>query len=296
MNTSEVFIEESKVQAFIRLLRPKQWTKNLLIFAALLFSINQINIENVYYASLGFVLFCTVSSCVYIFNDYIDREQDSHHPEKRHRPLASGALDPAFAIVAGAVLLFLSLAIALALNPMFFLILTVYFCLNVSYSVRLKYIVIVDIMTIAVGFVLRAVAGGVIIDVTLTPWFLICTLLLALFLAIGKRRHEVDLMQQNRSSSRKVLEYYSLEFLDQLSGIVTTSVVMSYALYTFTSGRTLYMMITIPLVLYGIFRYLYLIHVEKKGGSPEKVLLEDKPIFNTVVIYVISVAVILYCL
>lgn len=296
MNLSKVFINESKAQAFIRLLRPKQWTKNLLIFAALLFSANQINIVKVYYASFGFVLFCTVSSCVYIFNDYIDREQDSHHPEKRHRPLASGALDPAFAIVAGAVLLFLSLAIALALNPMFSFILTVYFCLNVSYSVRLKYIVIVDIMTIAVGFVLRAVAGGVIIDVTLTPWFLICTLLLALFLAIGKRRHEVDLMQQNRSSSRKVLEYYSLEFLDQLSGIVTTSVVMSYALYTFTSGRTLYMMITIPLVLYGIFRYLYLIHVERKGGSPEKVLLEDKPIFNTVVIYVISVTVILCCL
>lgn len=282
------------MEAFIHLLRPKQWTKNLLVFAALLFSINQVSIVKVYYASIGFALFCIVSSCVYILNDYLDRDQDSQHPEKRYRPLASGALNPAFAILAGAILLVSSLATALALNPMFFLILTVYFCLNVSYSVKLKHIVIIDIMTIAAGFVLRAIAGGVVIGVTLTPWFLICTLLLALFLAIGKRRHEVDLLQQNRGVCRKVLEFYTVEFLDQLNSIVTTSAVMSYALYTFTSGRTLYMMSTIPLVLYGIFRYLYLIHVEKKGGSPEKVLLEDKHIFTTVVIYVMSVAVILY--
>ncbi|WP_127530522.1 decaprenyl-phosphate phosphoribosyltransferase [Paenibacillus kobensis] len=274
-------------------LRPKQWTKNVLIFAALLFTFQQFNVHNVLTTIVGFFLFCFVSGCVYILNDFVDREADRNHPVKRHRPMASGRLNPGIAIVFGAFLLLASLGTAIAMRPLFGLILLIYFLMNVSYSLRLKHVVIVDIMIIAAGFVLRAIGGGVIIGVSFTPWFLLCTLLLSLFLAIGKRRHELMLLEQDKGTHRKVLEQYSFALLDQMNGIVTTATIMTYSLFTFTSGRTVHLMWTIPFVIFGIFRYLYLIHIEKKGGAPDRVLFEDKPILFTVILYGISVVTIL---
>ncbi|RJE90388.1 decaprenyl-phosphate phosphoribosyltransferase [Paenibacillus sp. 1011MAR3C5] len=280
-------------QLLVLQLRPKQWTKNLLIFAALLFSFEKISAWTLWHTWLGFLLFSFVSGCVYIINDYTDREADRNHPEKRFRPMASGQLNPKAALAFGAALFVGSLWVSYYLNPLFTGLLLFYFVLNVSYSLKLKHIVIVDIMVIAAGFVLRAIAGGLVIHVTITPWFLICTMLLSLFLAIGKRRHELCLLQNGKGTHRKVLDQYSLPLLDQLSSIVTTATIVSYSLFTFTSGRTIHLMWTIPFVIYGIFRYLYLIHIENKGGSPDSVLLQDKHILATVVLYVISVVCIL---
>lgn len=277
----------------LRQLRPKQWTKNLLVFAALLFSFERIAIETAAASVAGFLLFSFVAGCVYIINDVADREADRHHPTKRERPIASGALQPGVALAFGALLLSGSLVAAYMINPLFLALLIGYFALNVAYSFKLKHMVIIDIMTIAAGFVLRAIAGGLVIHVPFTPWFLLCTLLLSLFLAIGKRRQELVLLGRGVGSHREVLAHYSLPLLDQLTSIVTTATIMAYSLFTFTSGRTIHLMWTIPLVLYGIFRYLYLIHIEGKGGAPDKVLLEDKPLLATVVLYVISVVCIL---
>lgn len=207
--------------------------------------------------------------------------------------MASGELPPNLALVFGALLLIASLAVAYLLNPLFTGLLLLYFAMNVAYSFRLKHVVIIDIMIIAAGFVLRAIAGGLVIHVPFTPWFLLCTMLLSLFLAIGKRRHELYLLQSDVGSHRKVLDHYSFDLLDQMSSIVTTATIISYSLFTFTSGRTVHLMWTIPFVIYGMFRYLYLIHIEKKGGAPDKVLLEDRHILITVILYVVSVVVIL---
>lgn len=288
LNKENQWIESLFIQ-----LRPKQWTKNLLLFAALLFSPEAINLSNVISAGFGFLLFCFVSSCVYILNDYVDLEADRNHPVKRNRPMASGALNPVLALTFGAVLLLGSLTSSYFHNPLFTAVLAGYFALNVSYSFKLKHIVLVDIMAIAAGFVLRAIAGGLLIHVSFTPWFLLCTMLLSLFLAIGKRRHELFLFHEDINSHRKVLEKYSFPLLDQLNSIVTTAAIISYSLFTFTSQHTIQLMWTIPFVIYGIFRYLYLIHIEKKGGSPDRILFEDKHILFSVLLYVISVILIL---
>lgn len=274
-------------------LRPKQWTKNLLIFAALLFSFETMSLSIVMNTFLGFLLFSFISGCVYILNDYVDREADQNHPLKKNRPMASGALNPYVALTFGGFLLLASLIVSYFQNPLFSVLLIVYFVLNVLYSFILKHVVIIDIMVIAAGFVLRAIAGGLVIHVPFTPWFLICTLLLSLFLAIGKRRHELFLLENDKGTHRKVLDKYSLALFDQLNSIVTTATIISYSLFTFTSGRTIHLMWTIPFVIYGIFRYLYLIHVENKGGSPDRVLFEDKHILVTVILYVVSVVCIL---
>ncbi|GAB1156588.1 decaprenyl-phosphate phosphoribosyltransferase [Paenibacillus illinoisensis] len=275
-----------------KLLRPKQWTKNLLLFAALLFSFEEIRTETILTTLLGFILFSLVAGCVYILNDYVDRDRDRQHPVKQFRPIASGQVQPAYALLFGIILLILSVGIAFVMNPLFGGLCMVYFLLNVSYSFVLKHLVIVDMMTIAAGFVLRAIAGGVLIHVPFTPWFLICTMLLSLFLAIGKRRNELTLLEGNTGSHRKVLDNYSVTLLDQFNTIVTTATIISYSLFTFTSDRTIHLMWTIPLVIYGMFRYLYLIHMKNQGGSPDRVLFEDKPILVTVILYVVSVVVI----
>lgn len=279
---------------YIAVLRPKQWTKNLLVFAALIFSIKIVTVAMWGKCIAGFLLFSLVSGCVYILNDYVDREADSRHPEKRHRPIASGRLQPMRALAFGCILLIASFSMAFILNPWFSLLLLGYFMINVAYSMKLKHIVIIDIMVIAFGFVLRAIGGGLVIDIPFTPWFLICTMLLALFLAISKRRHELYLLSKNKGEHRKVLEQYSPELLNQLNSIVTTAAIMSYSLFTFTSGHTIHLMWTIPLVMYGIFRYLYLIHMKGKGGRPEEILLEDRHILTTVMLFAVMVVVVLY--
>ncbi len=279
---------------YLAVLRPKQWTKNLLVFASLIFSIKIVTMEMLLNCIAGFILFCLVSGCVYVLNDYIDREVDGKHPDKRHRPIASGRLKPKRALAFGLLLLLGSLGVAFVLNPWFSFLLFGYFIINVAYSMKLKHVVIVDIMVIAIGFVLRAIGGGLVINIDFTPWFLICTMLLALFLAISKRRHELYLLSVNKGEHRKVLEQYSTELLNQLNSIVTTAAIMSYSLFTFTSGHTIHLMWTIPLVMYGIFRYLYLIHMEGKGGKPEEVLLEDGHILATVMLFALMIVIILY--
>jgi len=274
-------------------LRVKQWTKNFLVFSAFIFSFKKATLEMFQNIVIGFFLFCFVSSCVYILNDFFDREADSKHPKKKNRPMASGALNPHFALVFATILLIALLTVALYINTLFAAVLLIYFILNVFYSISLKHVVIIDIMIISSGFVLRAIGGGIIINVQLTPWFLICIMLLALFLAVNKRRSEIILLQNNKEFHRKVLEKYSPELINQLNSIVTTATIMCYALFTFTSGHTIHLMWTIPLVIYGIFRYLYLIHIENKGGSPEKILLEDKHILFTVLFFTLLVIIIL---
>lgn len=278
---------------FIKQLRPKQWTKNLLVFAALIFTIPHININMIYDAMTGFFLFSLVSGCVYILNDFIDLELDRQHPDKKNRPMASGQLSPPLAIIVGILILAASLLISYQLSIWFGIILSLYFILNVAYSLHLKKVVIIDVMVIAAGFVLRAVGGAYAIGVPATPWFIICTALLALFLAISKRRHELILFQSQEGNHREVLDLYSPKLLDEMNSIVTTATIISYALFTFTSGRTIYLMWTIPFVIYGIFRYLYLIHIENKGGKPDEILLEDKPILITVLLYSAALVLIL---
>ncbi len=279
---------------FFEILRPKQWTKNVLVFAALLFSVKVATPMMLLNSLAGFSLFCLVSGCVYILNDYLDREADARHPEKCRRPMASGRIDPKAALCFGLLLGAASFAAAWRLEESFALLLGVYFSVNVAYSLWLKHVVIVDIMLIAFGFVLRAIGGGLVIGVAFTPWFLLCTMLLALFLAISKRRHELQLLHDGCGEHRRVLEQYSAELLNQLNSIVTTATIMSYSLFTFTSGHTVQLMWTIPIVMYGIFRYLYLIHMEGVGGRPEKVLLEDGHILSSVIVFALSVISLLY--
>lgn len=276
-------------------MRPEQWVKNVLIFAAPTFSLKIIDYMVIIKSIEGFFLFCFVSGCVYILNDFVDREADRNHPVKRYRPIASGLLNPYIALSAGAVILVASIYFSYYLGHLFSLLLSIYFIMNITYSFLLKNVVIMDVMTIAAGFVLRAIGGGLIVNVHFTPWFLICTMLLALFLAISKRRHELSLLQDNQVSYRKVLDKYSLQLLDQMNTIVATAAIISYALFTFNSGHSIYLMLTIPFVVYGIFRYLYLIHMEEKGSNPEKIIFEDKHILVTVLLYAISViAILLY--
>ncbi|WP_286166325.1 decaprenyl-phosphate phosphoribosyltransferase [Peribacillus frigoritolerans] len=270
-------------------LRPKQWTKNLIVFAAPLFSM-QLMHEGVFLKSLiGFFLFCFVSSCVYILNDFVDRKADRMHPEKKHRPMASGALNPLLALTFGFLLLISSIWAANIFNSLFAICLSIYFIINVLYSLKLKHIVLLDILLIASGFVLRAVGGALVINVPLTEWFLLCALWLSMFLAVSKRRHELFLLQKTQETHRKVLKNYSIALLDQYNSIFTTATIISYALFAFSSEHSEILMWSIPLVLYGICRYLYLIHQEGKGGKPEQVLLEDKPILITTIIYVLYI-------
>lgn len=276
----------------VKQMRPRQWSKNLLVFGAFLFSADSMNMEGLLASFVAFLLFCFVSGCVYILNDYVDREADRQHPEKAKRPMASGRLNPMTALLFGAVLLTLSLTAAFLQHVPFGFLLAAYFIMNVSYSLKLKHIVILDIMMIASGFGLRALGGALVIDAGFTSWFLMCVFCISLFLAIGKRRHEL-LLEHNKASHRKVLVSYSETLLNQLSGIVTAMTIMSYSLYTFISEHSIYLMWTIPCVIYGMFRYLYLIHVLGKGGKPEELLYEDKGILASTLVFGIAVILIL---
>ena len=283
-----------------RSMRPKQWTKNLILFAALIFSHNFLSPLYFFKTVVAFIIFCVISGCVYIINDLFDLKQDKNHPIKCTRPLASGALKPSVAIIATAVLLFLSIVSALLLTNLNFMLIALgYFILQIAYSTVLKHIVILDVFSIAAGFVLRAIAGAEVIEVPFSTWLLFCTILLSLFLALSKRRHELILLEDDAIHHRKILFEYSPYLLDQMISVVTASTVITYTLYTvseetvskFGTDRLKY---TIPFVLYGIFRYLYLIHQKNEGGSPEKVMLNDLPLLVCIMLYGITVGLILY--
>jgi len=284
----------SQLYWLFKTMRPKQWTKNLEIFAGIIFSKNLLVPELLGRAVAAFGLFCLISGSVYIVNDLVDLERDRVHPKKRRRPLAAGLLSVP---VAGAAVVLAgggSLAAAIYLDRLFGLVAVGYFLLVLTYSLWLKNIVIIDVLTIGMGFILRAVAGAVVIAAPISPWLLVCTYLLALFLALSKRRHERLLLEADAHTHRKILREYQPEMLDQMISVVTSSTVMAYSLYTFTAGHSRWLMATIPFVIYGIFRYQYLAHHKDAGGSPEVALLKDTPLLINVCLWVVVSALILY--
>jgi len=275
-------------------MRPRQWTKNLVIFAGVIFSQKLFTGSYLLHTFMAFICFCVLSGSVYTINDLVDMEKDRAHPKKKDRPLASGRLNPSLAALFVVCTTAVSLAGAFWLNVNFGFTAMTYFMMTLVYSFKLKNIVIIDVLTIAMGFVLRAIAGVLVISVDISPWLLVCTFLLALFLALTKRRQELVLLDEKAQSHRKILEEYRPEMLDQMISVATSSTVMAYSLYTFTSGHSIYLMATIPFVVYGVFRYQYLVHGKDMGGSPEVVFLRDKPLFVNVMLWVLVSAVILY--
>ena len=293
VNTKKATVLD-KVKGFISLVRPKQWIKNLFVFSALIFA--KLVFEPVYLRTvfLAFLSFCMISSCVYILNDIVDMEKDRLHPKKKTRPIASGLISKTEAWIFLAVLLPVSVAAGFLLQVYFGLILVVYFVNNVLYSVAVKHMVILDVMSIALGFLLRVIGGGVVIEVYISQWILLCTLLLSLFLGFSKRRNELVVLENGADSHRKILKEYSLEFIDNMLSIVTASTVMAYSLYTFSSKNNYFMMLTIPFVLYGIFRYQYIIYMKKEGGSPEETVLSDIPLIVCIFLWVVISVIVLY--
>jgi 4-hydroxybenzoate polyprenyltransferase len=287
------------IRALFTSFRPTQWFKNLVIFAALVFSRHLTDLSSGLTVLWAFLLFCLLSSGIYLINDLFDLQEDRKHPLKSKRPLPSGQLGQNTAAAVAGLLVLASLGLSYLLQPAFSLIALAYFLLNLGYSAYLKRVVILDVMLVAFGFVLRAVAGAVVIGVEISSWLLICTMLIALFLALSKRRHELILLTPGSSGHRRVLSEYSPYFLDQMIAVVTASTLMSYTLYTLSAEVTRKfgnnnLVFTIPFVLYGIFRYLYLVHRQSKGGSPAHVLLTDRPLVLDILLWFISVWIVLY--
>jgi 4-hydroxybenzoate polyprenyltransferase len=280
-------------------LRPEQWSKNLLLFAALLFGGRLLEPDAVFRAGAGFVIFCALSGAMYLLNDVWDREADARHPLKQHRPVASGALPSGVAVATGSALMATGIVGAMFLSPRFAAAAVAYAVLLLLYSAFLKHIVIIDVLTIAGGFVLRAVAGAVAVSVPIGSWLVACTLLLALFLALSKRRHELVLLGDGAVDHRRILNEYSPYLLDQMIAVVTASTVIAYAVFATnpdTAQRlgTRHLGLTIPFVLYGIFRYLYLVHQKRGGGSPAAMLATDRPLLACVALWVAAVAALMY--
>lgn len=287
------------IREILTAMRPAQWIKNLFVFTPLLFSQNLFSAGLVALSFACFAVFCAASGSVYLVNDVLDREMDRCHPAKADRPVAAGRLSVRAALITAVMGMGVSAAAAWVLSVRFFAFLMVYLAVNLLYSLFLKDLVILDVMLIAAGFVLRVMAGSAVISVLTSHWLILCTGLIALFLGFSKRRHELVLQENQAGNSRKVLGHYSPYFLDQMIAVVTASTVMSYALYTvspetvqkFGTGNLIY---TIPFVLYGIFRYLYLVHRKEKGGNPTRVMLTDGPIITTVVLWCLAVIWVLY--
>jgi len=285
--------------AIARSIRPVQWLKNILVFAPLVFAHQALEQHALLRSLAVFSLFCLASGAVYLVNDLLDRDSDREHPVKCRRPIASGELSPAAALAAAALFGAGALAAAALLDRRVAFVLGMYLLVNLLYSRVLKHLVILDVMTIAAGFVLRVVAGGIAVGVALSSWLLLCTALLALFLGFGKRRHELVLLEINASSHRPILAQYSPYFLDQLIAVVTTSTLVTYALYTMDplvqrKLGTTFLPLTIPFVLYGIFRYLYLVHQKREGGDPSQIVFSDRPLLVNVLLWAATAFAILY--
>jgi 4-hydroxybenzoate polyprenyltransferase len=279
--------------------RPREWIKNTFIFAPLLFSQNALNPELALKSAYAFALFCLAAAGVYLINDVWDRREDQNHPQKRLRPIASGALSVRVAAPAAVIFYLVAVAGALFLKPMFGAVTFAYVLLSVAYSKWLKHAVILDVFSIAAGFVLRVVAGAVVIDVVMSHWLLICTMLLALFLGFSKRRCELVALAADASLHRRVLTEYDARFLDMMIAIVTSATVIAYTLYTvshetvqrFHTDRLLW---TLPFVLYGIFRYLYLVYHKNSGGNPSQILVSDRPLLITIFVWGLVCGLIIY--
>ncbi|MEW5989457.1 MAG: decaprenyl-phosphate phosphoribosyltransferase [Chloroflexota bacterium] len=286
------------LKPLLETMRPRQWPKNGFVFGALLFDRQVLEWSSLGRTLAAFALLCLMSSAVYVMNDLADVESDRQHPQKRKRPLPSGRLSPTVARLATATLTVVSLAAGYTLSPALALVLFTYWLIQVAYTFRLKHVVLLDVLIIAAGFVLRVAAGVTVIEVErFSPWLYVCMALLALFMALGKRRHELVLLGQNASNHRSILGEYNLDLIDRLIGIVTTSTLVAYSLYTFLAEglpENHLMMLTIPFVLYALFRYLYLIHVRQEGGAPEEVLLRDRPLQVNLVLWLVMVYLALY--
>ncbi len=284
----------------VKTMRPKQWVKNIFVFAPLTFDVKLFNLHYLAQTLAGFVLLCLVSGAVYTINDLADIKKDRQHPKKRNRPLASGQLSISAAVIAAVAIPLVALPLGFLLNSAFGVILTGYLLIQITYSFWLKNVVIIDVMLIAAGFLLRVAAGVPLVDAKrFSPWLYICMTLLALLIGFGKRRHELVLLKENAQMHRQSLQEYNLSLLDHIISIVTASTLLAYALYTFSAKglpANYTMMLTIPFVLYGIFRYLYLIHVKGMGGAPEEIALSDQPLQVTVVLWGLSVVIVMYFL
>ena len=310
-------LKQGRILALVSALRPQQWTKNLALFVGIVFAQRLLSLISFERAAVAFVTFCLASSSIYLLNDLLDLENDRQHPTKCKRPLASGKLPISWAVTAIGILVLACAALTLLIfnipinvdhqptliatlggaNLLFAIIVISYLLLMVLYSTHLKHIVLLDVFIIAGGFALRILAGTAVIAVSISPWLYLVTILLSLFLALSKRRHELVILQEQASNHRQNLKDYNIPLLDQLITIVTAATLMAYSLYTFqgpTGNHRL--MITIPFVLYGIFRYLYLVYMHKEGGSPEEVLLRDRHMLGTVMLCTVIIIIVLYVL
>ncbi|MFN8470070.1 MAG: decaprenyl-phosphate phosphoribosyltransferase [Caldilineaceae bacterium] len=291
-------VSRSNWRGLFKTMRPRQWLKSVVVFAALVFDGKLFVPEFFLKTTLIYICFCLLSSAVYILNDLVDMEKDRQHPRKRNRPLASGRLDPRFAVVGGVVLGAVSIGLAFAVAPLAGVVLLAYLAQNIAYSFWLKNIVIIDVMVLSLGFLLRVVAGVVVVQVeNFSPWLYICVTLLALFLGFGKRRQEIVLLEGGAGSHRASLDEYNLPLLDQIITIITTSTLIAYTFYSFDAATALAhnrMLITVPFVFYFIARYLYLVHVKGLGGAPDELLLEDKPLLINSALWGLTVVALIY--
>lgn len=289
----------SRVADYFQLMRWTQWSKNAVLFGALIFSKHLFHLPSLLWACLGFLAFCATASGAYVFNDIRDCERDRRHPLKATRPLPSGRIPLRTAALLSAALMLVGVGGAFLLGQDFGMLVLVYLLLQFAYTFFLKEVVILDVMAIATGFAIRAGAGGVVIGVPVSPWLIICTFLLMLFLGFSKRRHEIVLLEDRAVQHRTSLREYSPYFLDQMISVVTASTVVAYAIYTASPEvreklGTDKLYLTIPFVLFGIFRYLYLVHQREEGGNPTQLLLSDRPLLLDIFLWVIACAVLLY--
>jgi len=286
------------LRTLLKTMRPRQWTKNAFVLAAVVFDRQLLNPTAILDSLAGLFLFCLLSSSVYIFNDILDIEFDRQHPQKRNRPIASGKLSVRSATLLGIILLLVTIPSSFLLSPFFGWIALIYFLVNLAYSNWLKHIPLIDVLIIAAGFVLRVAGGVSLIQVErFSPWLYVVTTLLALYLGFGKRRAELSLLNKGANAHRRVLDGYNLQFLDQLITIVSSTTIVAYSLYTFSAPNlpdNYTMMLTIPFVIYGIFRYLYLLQVEQAGGSPEDLLLGDRPLQISILLWGLSILGVFY--
>jgi 4-hydroxybenzoate polyprenyltransferase len=286
--------------SLLKTMRPKQWTKNVFVLAALVFDAKLLVPHFLIKGVLAFALFCAISSAVYLINDLVDVEKDREHPAKRNRPLASGQLAPSVAVAAALTLVIASLLVSYLLDRSFASVAAAYLLLMILYSLWLKNIVLVDVLTVAGGFMLRVAAGVAVVQAArFSPWLYLCTVFGALFIAISKRRHELVLLSENANAHRSIFDEYNIALLDDMIRMVTASTAMAYSLYTFSAPnlpQNHAMMLTIPFVLYALFRYMYLIQVKGEGGTPEDLILRDKPLLLVIALWGLAAIVILYVL
>lgn len=283
--------------ALVKSMRPKQWLKNTFVFAGVVFSGNLSQFPSLVNALSAFAIFCALSSSVYLLNDVMDRKADQHHPRKSQRPIASGAVSPGFGVVAALLLTSGALAWATQINGSFLIVSAAYFTLATSYSLGLKNILLLDVIVLAMGFVLRAVAGAFAVEVEASAWLVLLTILVASFFGLTKRRHELILLGDKAQSHRAIFDEYSEILLDQLISVVSAATLVSYALYTFFSDQPRHLELlvtTFPIVLYALFRYLYLVYRKDLGGDPEELLIHDRPLAASGVLWVVVILLVIY--